>query len=588
MTKKVNKLSKGHRYDLGAAMAAIDMLGAIGPTIAQIPQRVKGIDLEPQINQVNTFGNLDYNVGDVDDILNFRSANGPLEHKDKYDFTGGSVAGDISGYLTDITSNGGLAGLKIIPNIIGEINTQRNINKYNTAVDNANARNDWSLMNAISNQKANLFNVNALGGPIFRDPFSNGVTEINEGGTHENNPHEGVPVGVAPDGLPNLVEEGEVIYKDYVFSNRLRVPEAIRKKYKLRGTKDITFAEAFRKAQEESEERENDPISKNGLDNIAMILARTQETIRQKNMRHKKAEGGHLFSGLDDPYTPENIQHYLDIVQNTLTDGRELDLLNGFDSVKPLSTNIKKPTGSLAPINRGSNTTTSTSSGENFSSIANLARMAPIFASAGAVASDMLGLTNRPTVYDQIPAFTPVGFKPITNYLPNTRIDTRYDANRQAQQAAATAAAIRQNFTPGKYGNLLAADLNAQIAQGNLLREAQLAQIELDRKREEFNRGTNQANSELALRTGLGNQGSRLSYAQAALQQAKANTDETNASMGARAANISGLADNIAGAATERDQRRWIQALVDAGVIPIGFRVANGGRIRRKKKGLTC
>ena len=561
MTKKVNKLSKGHRYDLGAAMAAIDMLGAIGPTIAQIPQRVKGIDLEPQINQVNTFGNLDYNVGDVDDILNFRSANGPLEHKDKYDFTGGSVMGDIFGQLTDTYS--GLAGLKIIPNIIGEINTRRNINKYNTAVDNANARNDWSLMNAISNQKANLFNVNALGGPIFRDPFSNGVTEINEGGTHENNPHGGVPVGVAPDGLPNLVEEGEVIYKDYVFSNRLRVPEAIRKKYKLRGTKDITFAEAFRKAQEESEERENDPISKNGLDNIAMILARTQEAIRQKNMRHKKATGGHLFE-LGSSWVPgwDSNGYYIDAVDNTEV----------YDELNPLP-----------------KTTTETKTAN--SALTSLARMAPIFASAGAVASDMLGLTNRPTVYDQIPAFTPVGFKPITNYLPNTRIDTRYDANRQAQQAAATAAAIRQNFTPGKYGNLLAADLNAQIAQGNLLREAQLAQIELDRKREEFNRGTNQANSELALRTGLGNQGSRLSYAQAALQQAKANTDETNASMGARAANISGLADNIAGAASERDQRRWLQTLADAGVfgtLPIGFRVANGGKIRRKKKSLTC
>lgn len=563
MTKKVNKLSKGHRYDLGAAMAAIDMLGAIGPTIAQIPQRVKGIDLEPQINQVNTFGNLDYNVGDVDDILNFRSANGPLEHKDKYDFTGGSVAGDIFGQLTDITSNGGLAGLKIIPNIIGEINTRRNINKYNTAVDNANARNDWSLMNAISNQKANLFNVNALGGPIFRDPFSNGVTEINEGGTHENNPHEGVPVGIAPDGLPNLVEEGEVIYKDYVFSNRLRVPEAIRQKYKLRGTKDLTFAEAFRKAQEESEERENDPISKNGLENIAMILARSQEAIRQKNMRHKKATGGHLFE-LGSSWVPgwNSNGYYIDTVDNTEV----------YDELNPL------------PRTTAETKTTN-------SALTNLARMAPIFASAGAVASDMLGLTNRPTVYDQIPAFTPVGYKPITNYLPNTRIDTRYDANRQAQQAAATAAAIRQNFTPGKYGTLLAADLNAQIAQGNLLREAQLAQIELDRKREEFNRGTNQANSELALRTGLGNQGSRLSYAQAALQQAKANTDETNASMGARAANISGLADNIAAAASERDQRRWLQALADAGVfgtLPVGFRVANGGRIRRKKKGLTC
>jgi len=32
-------------------------------------------------------------------------------------------------------------------------------------------------------------------------------------------------MGIAPDGKPNLVEEGEVIYNDYVFSNRLKPTE---------------------------------------------------------------------------------------------------------------------------------------------------------------------------------------------------------------------------------------------------------------------------------------------------------------------------------------------------------------------------
>ena len=62
----------------------------------------------------------------------------------------------------------------------------------------------------------------AFGGELNTNgaDFSTGLTFIDNGGLHEENPYEGVPMGVAPDGKPNLVEEGEVIYNDYVFSNR--------------------------------------------------------------------------------------------------------------------------------------------------------------------------------------------------------------------------------------------------------------------------------------------------------------------------------------------------------------------------------
>ena len=38
--------------------------------------------------------------------------------------------------------------------------------------------------------------------------------------------------------------EGEVIFNDYVFSNRLKVPKAVKQKYKLRGNKELSFADA--------------------------------------------------------------------------------------------------------------------------------------------------------------------------------------------------------------------------------------------------------------------------------------------------------------------------------------------------------
>ena len=41
--------------------------------------------------------------------------------------------------------------------------------------------------------------------------FDTGLTLIGNGGTHEENPNEGVPMGMDSEGIPNLVEEDEVI-----------------------------------------------------------------------------------------------------------------------------------------------------------------------------------------------------------------------------------------------------------------------------------------------------------------------------------------------------------------------------------------
>ena len=148
-------------------------------------------------------------------------------------------------------------------------------------------------------------NKKAEGGELF----TNGVTTIGNGGTHESNPYEGVQMGVDPQGIPNLVEEGEVIYDDYVFSNRLRVPKEVRQKYKLRG---VTFADADKQLQKESEERPNDPISKRGLNAAMAMLQQEQETVRMKKESNKYANGGKLCNKfllggepiIDNPYSP--------------------------------------------------------------------------------------------------------------------------------------------------------------------------------------------------------------------------------------------------------------------------------------------
>lgn len=117
--------------------------------------------------------------------------------------------------------------------------------------------------------------------------WTNGLLQINAGGSHESNPNEGVLMGMDPQGTPNLVEEGETIWNDYVFSDRIRVPKSMRNKYKL-GGKKLTFADASKKMAKESEERPNDPISARGLEALLTDLAIAQEEKRaQEQMKEE-------------------------------------------------------------------------------------------------------------------------------------------------------------------------------------------------------------------------------------------------------------------------------------------------------------
>lgn len=123
---------------------------------------------------------------------------------------------------------------------------------------------------------------NAFGGDLntYGGTYNGGLEYIDNGGTHEQNPFNGVPMGTDRNGTPNLVEEGETIWNDYVFSNRLKVPETLTDKYKL--SKDITFAEASKKLGKEIEEIPNDPISKRTFNSFMQDLQQSQEEVKAK------------------------------------------------------------------------------------------------------------------------------------------------------------------------------------------------------------------------------------------------------------------------------------------------------------------
>ena len=229
--------------------------------------------------------------------------------------TTGATAGPLGALI------GGAVGLGsgLIGGFIGknkaEEAAEEAANKLREEATSINNFQQASFMNAAKNiQKQNArmlaSKVAAFGGALggYGADWTNGLTMINNGGTHGENPLGGVPMGIAQDGQPNLVEEGEVIWNDYVFSNRLKVPNKIKEKYKLKGN---TFAEVVNKAQEASAERPNDSIEKRGLDSLLGVLMGEQEMIRQrkeynKQRQYAKALGGHLFqTGGEENKIPE-------------------------------------------------------------------------------------------------------------------------------------------------------------------------------------------------------------------------------------------------------------------------------------------
>lgn len=155
----------------------------------------------------------------------------------------------------------------------------------------------------------------AYGGPLYNHTgeWSNGLTFINEGGTHEENPFDGVLMGFDQGGVPNLVEEGEIIYNDYVFSNRLKPSKkqlessGLNSKYN-----DWTFAKIVEDLQKGSAETPLDKISKESLDDMMATIINMQEEVRMKRglkgenrMMANGGKKGRVYDGEKDVYFNE-------------------------------------------------------------------------------------------------------------------------------------------------------------------------------------------------------------------------------------------------------------------------------------------
>lgn len=312
------------------ASAALSVVGGI--TNAAFGSKINEenvAEVEANIDQLNNFKS---DASDYDTLsANYASAPTEMEFTDKFIGKDGWFSNKAEGLANDLRTQQSTAANRVqrtlannAQNIAqnqadtleanyasegGKIEIDpKNKGKFNatkkrtgkTTEELTHSKNPLTRKRAIFAQNAAKWH-HAYGGNLFTNGgvFSNGLTYINEGDSHEMNPNTGVQIGVDNEGIPNLVEEGETIFNDFVFSKRINVPKAVRNKYKLRGEKSLSFADASKKLAKESEERPNDPISQRGLEAAMMNLAQEQELIKAKRqakqMPNIAAYGGNLF-----------------------------------------------------------------------------------------------------------------------------------------------------------------------------------------------------------------------------------------------------------------------------------------------------
>ena len=124
-------------------------------------------------------------------------------------------------------------------------------------------------------------------GGYFSPP---GFLKVETGGSHEENPNGGVQIGVDEQGIPNMLEEGEPVYDDYVYSDNIRADESILEQFhipkKYAGKLYSEIADAY---VDEAEDRPLDSISNNGLRVMLGRLADAQEQ-QKANEEQKELE----------------------------------------------------------------------------------------------------------------------------------------------------------------------------------------------------------------------------------------------------------------------------------------------------------
>lgn len=440
--------------------------------------------------------------------------------------------------------------------------------------------------------------------------FANGQIIVGNGGTHEENPMEGVPMGMDAEGNPNLVEQGEVIFNDYVFSNRLFADGGLLESFNLPKSYDgHSFAAIAEKLGDESKERPNDPISKRGLLSSMSRLQQAQETVRQQTQEGQEgvqyAHGGKmgtLFDGLGNKSNnlkranfflepTEDNYSYNPFIDMTYTDPDEntYDIYKYGVGITPNGEFVETPKymaraaakragydvgSSLDDYNKNPIKVPEKKKSAVSRLLSNLdatdLRYAPVIGAAIGLGQNLFSrpdYTSADAILEaanQAGNYTPIGYTPIGNYLQYRPFDRNFYLNKLNAQAGATRRAIMNTTSPSRNAALLAVDYNAQGRLGDLARQAEEYNLAQRQAVETFNRGTNQVNAEMGLKAAMANQEAALKARSSRLSgvaQAMAVRDAVDARRGASmSANLTNFFNSLGDIGREEYSRNMIMS----------------------------
>ena len=434
--------------------------------------------------------------------------------------------------------------------------------------------------NYLSNYKP-FINLKAFGGDLQTHgaSFPTGITTIDNGGSHEENPYEGVFMGIGSNGKPNLVEEGETIYDNFVFSDRLTVPQSLRTKYKLRGNKDMTFSDAVKQLSKSAKERPNDPITKDTMKEVLPEFMQAQTTARDEyNMKNKYSKGGNLFAIKGDmeiqPMGFRSIEAMNQAPKLNIKETPKPTSVNVFSVLPPLVDEDDKGAKFFNLHNGITPTKKDNDSTNHRHATTSDLRYAPAIGKGLMLLQNIFNkpdYSNANTIYNEannLGKVNTVGFNPLGSYLTYRPMDRNYYINKMNAESSAARRAIINN-SGGNRGRamagILAGDYNALGKLGDFARSAEEYNNKQRQDVATFNRGTDQYNSEGALKADMANQAAinnasmaRFEGITKALQMRDALDTARNAAI---ASNYSGLFEDLGNIGIDeynRADRDWM------------------------------
>lgn len=539
--------------------------------------KIKDTNTEQSI--IDNLASKETDLGNYDSLeqlfTNTSFANTGYNWKDVRGMNEGQMAGAVLG----ATTQGAMTGLQVVGPwgalggaviglgagiggvLTGNAKAKKEANRLNYAGDMANktfVRNfENSSRNIAMNSKNEaLLNMAAFGGPLYPSEFNNGIKFITEGGTHEENPNGGVQQGIAPDGIANLVEEGEVIYNDYVYSKRLKVPKKDFDMLGLKGSKEYTYADAAEAIQKESEERPNDPLSKKNMQAMFGRLQVSQDKLKQarEEAKLKKVLKGLspeeqiiLLQELSKPQQAIPATNYAALGGHLFNVGGDVGGENG-KVIGDISGNNPSSNNNLTKYLRAAPVIGSTIHGlmtmfdtPNYSNIETTERKI-----------NQVPYVKFPTIGDRM-TYTPTN----TSYLLTTLGNQNIGMRRAAQEYSAGNSAVAMN-------NLLAANYQNQLAGANAFLEAEKENLARKAQAQEFNRGTNTFNAEGIFKANQANQALDLSKAEMFYKTGMLRDAELAATQAGKSAALTNMYNNLGNLGTDKLNRTQAQAVADS------------------------